>query len=123
VLIANQIWHRHSNGSPYTPIEVGQGYSILRDTLGNNLPLAVCFGRQVCNGDGTRINFPVGFNGPAFVQLTPDAAPVGAGSFSVHVNNVDASGFSVAVRYNTAPATHHADVDVHWLAIGKRPSW
>jgi hypothetical protein len=122
IVIANSHWIS-KDGNNYMINEIGQGYSIHRDTQGGNLPLMMCFGTQVCNGDGTRINFPVGFNVAPFIQLTPHSAPAATGSFSVHVFNPDAGGFSVAVRYNTAPATHLADVEVHWFAIAKRPSW
>ena len=122
VVIANSHWVA-KDGNNFLINEIGQGYSIHRDSAGGNLPLMMCFGVQTCNGDGTRINFPVGFNTAPFIQLTPQAAPPGPGSFSVHVFNPDAGGFSVSVRYNTAPATHHADVEVYWFAIGKRPNW
>jgi len=121
-VISNTIWI-HKNGGNYLINEIGSGYSIHRDTQGNNMPLMMCFGKQVCNGDSTRINFPVAFNGPPFVMLTPDALPPGAGSFALHVFNVDGGGFGVSVRHNTGASTHHADCDVHWFAIGKRPNW
>jgi len=122
VLIANQIWHRHSNGSPYTPVEVGQGYSILRDTLGNNLPLTICFGQATVHGEA-RINYATPFRAAPNVTVTCLAAPSPDTCYAAVVHSQDANGFTCSVRYLSNNAGSHVafgNSEVYYMAIGKR---